>query len=64
MEMQVSNGVLHGVLHGEVHEECCMGVSCGDGETVQVVSAQDGMRGCKIGCRLGPSPNIRCKMEF
>ena len=35
-----------------------------DGEVVQGVSAQDGMPGCKIGCRIGPNPKTRCKMEF
>ena len=35
-----------------------------DGEVVQGVSAQDGMPGCKIGCRIGPNPKIRCKMEL
>ena len=35
-----------------------------DGEVVQGVSAQDGMPGCKVGCRIGPNPRTRCKMEF
>ena len=35
-----------------------------DGAVVQEVSAQDGMPGCTIACRIGPNPKIRCKMEF
>ena len=34
-----------------------------NGEVVQGVSAQDGMPGCKIGCRIGPNPKIRCKLD-
>ena len=30
-----------------------------DGEVVQGVSAQEGMPGCKIACRIGPSPKIQ-----
>ena len=65
MVMQVSHGVLHGVLNGEVHEECCMGCMLWWMEKwCSGVSAQDGMPGCKIGCRIGPSPKNRCRMEF
>ena len=34
-----------------------------DGDMVQGVSAQDGMPGCKIGCRICPDPE-KYKMEF
>ena len=35
-----------------------------DGEVVQGVSAQEGMPGCNVGCRIGPNPKMNCKMEF
>ena len=39
------------------------GVCCGGWRSGAGVSAQNGMPGCKIGCRIGPNPTIKCKLD-
>ena len=46
-------------MRSAVWGECCGGWGSG-----AWCASTDGMPACKIACRMGPSPQMRCNMDF